>query len=54
MEDKGCVEELMRDPGGSLLVTEIMLAAEGGTCVSPKSLEAQKTQGLFRQTSQKQ
>lgn len=29
-KDKGCVEELMRDPGGSLLVTEIMLNAEGG------------------------
>ena len=26
------VEELMRDPGGSLLVTEILLVAVGGAC----------------------
>lgn len=33
-ENEG-VEELLRDPGGSLLVTEIMLVAEGGKCIFP-------------------
>ena len=31
LEEKGRTERMLRDPGGSLVVTEIMLFAEGGT-----------------------
>lgn len=38
LESMDKAEELLRDPGGSLLLTEIMLYAEGGTFEIPHLL----------------
>lgn len=39
LESRTCAENMIRDPGGSLLITEIMLYAEAGTISSHYNLD---------------
>lgn len=48
-DGEGGVEEMVRDPGGSLLVAEIMLYADGGTCSFLVRLNRKLTEVVYRQ-----